>query len=350
MAVTGGITLDKASFVGLILETLGFGIFNALFIATVYALFQKARSDRMNWSLLITLCMIWALTLAHWVVNVCRGAIAFVESQATPMGALSYYADLAVPLYAAKTAIYVMLTFVGDSFVAYRCWVVWGRKHYILILPAMMCLGTVIVGFIATAKFTQVKEGDLIFAATLVPWITSFIIMSLGTNVLCTFLIAARIVASQRRVAAYSKGPSPGVFLSSRISSVLIIIVESAGVYSAALISLVTVYLLDSNGQYAILDLTAPIIGITFSMIIIRVSLVDSGSKGPQSGSAGLRSWASGSRDPGRLPSASRAVAVNVTRLVEMNGDQHAVQYDSDTKSVPTYSDGGKDAALYTTP
>ncbi|TRM58212.1 hypothetical protein BD626DRAFT_573846 [Schizophyllum amplum] len=354
------ITLESASFVGIVLETLGFGVFNALFIATVVALVRRARTEgHFNWALLGTLVVICALTWTHWIINIGRASRAFVNAQAEPGGAAIFYADLSAPSYAAKTAVYVMLTFVGDTFVTYRTWVVWARNYYVAILPALMCIGTLSVGSVATAKFTVLKAGDLIFAASLVPWVTSFIIMSLGTNVLCTLLIAARILATQRRLA--------DSYISTRITSALALVVESAAAYSAALIALVTVYLIGSNGQYAILDLTAPLIGITFAMIIIRVSLADAASQRtassrelqpwrvstrpapmsprpwqeesknwPPSPTVRSPSWkpsgASGWPKPPPPPRPSSPVAISV--VVEMDSDAHSLFDTVETKRV----------------
>lgn len=283
---------------------------------------KRASTGRLNWALLSTLVLIWALTFAHWIVNVVRGGKAFVELQGVPYGASAYYADLSQSLYAAKTAIYVMLTFVGDTFAAYRCWIVWSKRHCVIILPMLLCVATLCTGFIATAEFSRMKAGDAIFAQSLVPWVTSFIVLSLATNIVCTFLIAFRVIKSQRRVASYRVG---GGLLAERITAMLVILVESAGTYSAALICLVTVYLLDSNGQYTILDLTTPIIGITFSMIIVRVALVEHASKAESSRASGTVSWANG-RDV-EAPSSPRLsrprrLSVNVVRLVEMSTDR----------------------------
>ncbi|KAJ8689190.1 hypothetical protein PTI98_013239 [Pleurotus ostreatus] len=82
------------------------------------------------------------------------------------------------------------------------------------------------------------------------PWVASFIVLTLSTNVVCTSLILYGILR-----------------IHSAVKDFAIIIVESAAVYSASVISLMTMYSVGSNAQYTVLDMTGPLIGITFRYI-----------------------------------------------------------------------------------
>ncbi|KAF9459673.1 hypothetical protein BDZ94DRAFT_1267760 [Collybia nuda] len=146
--------------------------------------------------------------------------------------------------------------------------------------------------------------------------------MTLSTNVVCTALIAYRILKSQVSIRKFR---NPGQ--RSRVYSAFIILLESAGIYSSGLVALVAVYLLNSNGQFIILDVTAQLLGITFSMIILRVALgiSSSGQTEPSSQSAALS-------DAGTFRMNRRGVAVNVSHLVEVNRDLDA-HSDFDPKS-----------------
>ncbi|KDQ22834.1 hypothetical protein PLEOSDRAFT_1087343 [Pleurotus ostreatus PC15] len=71
-----------------------------------------------------------------------------------------------------------------------------------------------------------------------------------STNVVCTSLILYGILR-----------------IHSAVKDFAIMIVESAAVYSASVISLMTMYSVGSNAQYTVLDMTGPLIGITFRYI-----------------------------------------------------------------------------------
>lgn len=117
--------------------------------------------------------------------------------------------------------------------------------------------------------FTRVTPGNEVFIAEVVPWVTSYVAMTLATNVVCTCtwayyfraiyprldafqaLIALRIIRNRM-----SFSPA-GLARNGRdpLWTSLIIILESAALYSSALIVLIVLYLLDSNAQYVALDI-----------------------------------------------------------------------------------------------
>ncbi|KAK0430728.1 hypothetical protein EV421DRAFT_243306 [Armillaria borealis] len=298
------ISLEKANFVALVLEALLYGSFTVLFIAALWVIFQKRSGINVN--LLSTVIIIWILATVHLILDIVRAVEAFVDTDGT---ALDYYSNLSNPLQAAKTAIYVILTLVGDGFAIYRCYVVWNRKWYIIPGPLLLLCGTGVGGFGATVAFSQAAPGTEVFLPDIVPWITSFISMTLCTNVVCTSLIAYRILSIQRAVR--------GLTQVNTARSALMMILESAAVYSASVVSLMITYTLNSNAQYTVLDLTAPLIGITFTAIILRVSLGIS--------SRDLTAFSQTASDrPQRLSRNRRApVAVNVSHLVEMDVDEY---------------------------
>ncbi|KAF7353826.1 hypothetical protein MVEN_01068200 [Mycena venus] len=308
------ISLDRASLIALVLETFSLGIFTVLCGATVRVIFKRRFSN--NPLMLPTLCLIWILSIVHWIIDVVRAMDAFLNS---PLGALAYYADVSNPLQAAKTAVYVTLTLSGDFFVIYRCYVVWNRSWLVVVLPILLWTGTGVVGYATTHAFLQTHHGG-IFLTQLKPWVTSFICMTLSTNVVCTILIAYRILRTRMTLHKNSGG--------SRVYSALIIFLESAATYSSALIVLVTVYLLNSNAQFIVLDVTAPLIGITFSMIILRLAMT-----GPSETNS--RSAA------GSIP---LRTAVNVSRLVEVSGTGSQRDYGMESFD---RGNGGKAATRY---
>ncbi|PPQ88590.1 hypothetical protein CVT25_009970 [Psilocybe cyanescens] len=257
------ISLAKANFLALVLETLLYGAFTVLFLAALWVI--TVQRSVVNYRLLVTVVAIWLISTTHLVLDVVRAVNAFVDNP-LPGGALEYYGNLSDPLQAAKTAIFVLLTLVGDAFVIYRCYIIWHRQWWVVVLPMLLWCGTGVGGFGATVAFSQAAPGAEVFLPAIVPWITSFISMTLATNILCTLLIGYRIEKIRRDLKGAAVGGSVG-------QSAVIMVIESAAIYSSAVICLMITYQLDSNAQYTVLDLTSPLIGITFTIIILRVSL-----------------------------------------------------------------------------
>lgn len=88
----------------------------------------------------------------------------------------------------------------------WRCYIVWGKRWYVTILPIFMLLSTagehivyadsiqpfdadmlpLVAGFGTTYVFSQVKPGEKVFIHQLYPWITTYFSLTLATTVICT--------------------------------------------------------------------------------------------------------------------------------------------------------------------
>ncbi|KAJ7055613.1 hypothetical protein C8F01DRAFT_1158737 [Mycena amicta] len=303
------LSLGKATFIALVIETFNVGVFTVLFGACLRFILVKKTFD-VNSILTPTLCIIWVLTIAHWIVDIIRARIAFIDN---PGGAVLFLSNPAQPLEGAKIGLYSTITIFADFFMIYRCWMVWNRNIYVLALPVLSWIGTAVTGWVGTAQIVRTQKGGIFFT-NLVPWIVSFFSTSLATNVLCTFLIAFKILQSQIKLRRMGTNHASG-----RVIQALIVFTESAALYSLSLIALLATYQLGINTSFIILDLTASIIGITFSSIILRLSMT-------KSEASKIRSQVSNNTSlprPGGLAGVGVESyplgAVHVSRLVEVN-------------------------------
>ncbi|KAK1233226.1 hypothetical protein PQX77_003623 [Marasmius sp. AFHP31] len=271
----------------------------------------------------------WVLSTVHWILDVIRAKAAFIDTQPLPDGTLGYYLDLSNPLQAAKTAVYVTLTLVGNGFMIYRCYIVWD-SWYMALPPAVMLCGTAVAGYGAAYKFSRVASGAQVFVPAIVPWVTSFFALAFSANIICAALVVIRILSIQRSVGRISGSPSR-INLSLKA---IFIVTESAALYSASVLSLLVLYTLNSNGQYPALDLTSPLIGIVFTLIILRVTLVSDSEQVYPSAQGSTRP------DPSRMVAGAgsehygmqlraTAMSVNVTRF--MDGDSFNCKVSSNT-------------------
>ncbi|KAI0742395.1 hypothetical protein C8Q80DRAFT_904930 [Daedaleopsis nitida] len=271
MSAADAFPLPRAELIALFLESLLFGAFAVLYCISIWILMYRekhhGRSKVHKW-MFATATIMFVLAIAHLCFDVQRAIDGFITHGGSPTGTLDFYSRLSNPTHVGKSVIYITQTLVGDAFVAYRMYVVWGRNPWILVLPLSLLFGTAIAGYGICYELTQVKGSGAIFETNLVPWITSFFSLSLTTNVIATLLITGRIVWSNQKVKKYRAG-----YASLTYWGVVETIVQSAAIYSAALISLLATYVSGSNAQYVCLDSLQPLIGIVFTLIIIRVGL-----------------------------------------------------------------------------
>jgi hypothetical protein len=92
----------------------------------------------------------------------------------------------------------------------------------------------------------------------------SFFSCTLALNAVCTGLIAYRIWRTQQQTREAKMG-------SSNLTKVAIIVVESGAIYLTVLASEVAAFAVGSFMFNIFLDITSPIIGIVFSLIIVRI-------------------------------------------------------------------------------
>ncbi|KAJ7108547.1 hypothetical protein C8R44DRAFT_635915 [Mycena epipterygia] len=225
------------------------GIFLVFFGVTLWVLVQKSQDGRINKALLATILSLFAISTSHLIIDCVRMVQGFIGGAATPYGARAYFSNLGRPTHVAKVALFMAQTCVGDSFVIYRCFVVWSpsRRWGIIAFPLALLGGTIISGIgVLYATTRETTPGATVFLAVLVPWITSFFALTLCTNIVCTVLIAFRIWRAQR--------PVRPIVQHSALRPFMVVVIESGAIYSAALLSMLVVYASGSVGQYPALD------------------------------------------------------------------------------------------------
>jgi len=222
----------------------------------------------------------YILAVTHLSIDVYRAVKAFVDYADIPNGSIAFYGKLSDPTEIAKTAVYSLQTILADSFFVWRCYIVWNKRWSIIVLPVIIVLGTTTAIIVVCWEFSRSEPGNVVFDSVLAPWITSAFSMTLSTTVICTGLIAFRIWRSQRLLKQAR--------VHSTLLPVMVMIVESGAIYSAALISIIAAFASGNNSQYIIIDFLPSLIGIVFTLIIIRVALgiSSSGSSSVQSQTA----------------------------------------------------------------
>ncbi|KIJ24744.1 hypothetical protein M422DRAFT_72321 [Sphaerobolus stellatus SS14] len=265
MTVTNAdLPLDKAEIIAFFLESMLFGISSLLYIITIWTLVTQRKSQRLNSRLVSISTAMMFFNVMHMAVDIDRVLQAFFFQRDLPGGPAAYYARLFDWSELFKTGIFVVQTVLADCFAIYRCHVVWNR-FWIVVFPSMSVVATLATGIGVVVSLGRLSNGSDIFASTLKGWITSFFVLTLCTNFMCTSSIAGRIWFTTRKVKNYSGNRS--------LMPIVIVLIESGALYAASCIALVISYLLGSNAQYIVVDGAFPIISIAFNMIIVRIAL-----------------------------------------------------------------------------
>jgi len=161
-----------------------------------------------------------------------------------------------------------MQTLVGDAFIIYRLNLVWNGNR-LVVYPILTCfIGSIGVAIGALQEVGRASLDTSVFMTSVSHWLVSIFTLTLFTNLSSTTLIAFRIWWTHRKIkdlAVVRSGQG--------ILPAMVIIIESGSIYSACLVILLSLYLLGSYAQYIVLDAVTQIIGVVFSLVIVRVAL-----------------------------------------------------------------------------
>ncbi|KAK0496545.1 hypothetical protein EDD18DRAFT_209398 [Armillaria luteobubalina] len=150
---------------------------------------------------------------------------------------------------------------IADCTIIWRCWVVWAHSWKVTILPILFVIGGIVCGVNVVVHQDTVSSDD----ETGTKWSVATMATTLGTNILCTALIVARIVY----VARGHRGILGGI---RTYRGVLEILVESAALYSLTFIILMILYPIEGSGYMYPQALSFPVTGIAPTLIILRVA------------------------------------------------------------------------------
>ncbi|KAJ6576706.1 hypothetical protein DFH09DRAFT_1031478 [Mycena vulgaris] len=251
---------DESKLVSIFVQSILYGAYSVLFFTTTWMILSRAPLQRTMMG--ISLLMFVVATM-HVAVNFTRIIKAFIIFAGATGGPAAFFNQLAEFTQMFGSTLYVIQTLVGDALVLYRCYLVWERKLWVIAFPFALLLGSTATGIGILWAFDKVGRAE-IFAEELSHWITSFFSMTFATNVICTALVAYRVWAINRKHVS---------FRGRKLRSLMLLIVESGAIYSATLMVLLILYNVDSWFQYVVLDAVSPIVGIVFSVIILRIAL-----------------------------------------------------------------------------
>jgi len=240
-----------------------------LFVGTLYVLYRGRRENNsMQYVMLGSAITMWIVSTVHLGLDFSRILTAFITHRDDKGGPGSYLLRRSSTLNSMiATIFYFVQTLVGDSFLLYRMAIVWGNNWRIIAAPFVLLLANAATASGAMYHFVKILTDQKVSVAVqLVHWIVAFLVLTLLTNFVCTALIGIRIWKMNTF--------SAHIMDNSNLKSVMLVIMESGAVYSCVLLALLICYFSGLRwAAYLLLDALVPIIGIVFSMVIIRLGL-----------------------------------------------------------------------------
>jgi len=259
--------IHTAQLVSLWMESIFYGIFLVTFFACVKVLvladghFKRWQDIRGN--MLFAALAMFATATTDMSFGLAHNIIAFVKFDGKP---IDQFGKINSWMNVGKMATFVIQTFIGDSILLYRCWLVYNRNFWVILLPILMWLAETACGTVSVVLNTRLTDPNVLLNSSNVePFITTILALTVVVNVLTTGLIVYRIRTVRMDLgdcAVISRHP---------LSNLLRIMIESGLIYTTSAVVLFCVYVSSSRAQFTVAHSVVQIIGITFNLIIIRV-------------------------------------------------------------------------------
>ncbi|KAK7012814.1 hypothetical protein R3P38DRAFT_1557304 [Favolaschia claudopus] len=249
----------RESYIGVFLENIIYGVYLSVFVECLRLVTNRKAHGAKHIYLVATTLIMFILITMRCVIDTYRCVAAFD-------GADLNFGALNSPLGILTNVCWVLVTTVADIFIVFRTYIVWGHDWRVIVLPVLFSLANLGTGALAVATVAETGNPNSAISSSKVA-ANAFMSLSLCTNVVCTGLIAFRIIQVQRQVswmvASNTRRPSEN-------RRVLSVLVESAAIYTLLLIA--TMIAEQSFVSFILINCGSPTIGVVFSYIIIRVS------------------------------------------------------------------------------
>ncbi|KAK0185442.1 hypothetical protein F5146DRAFT_1070198 [Armillaria mellea] len=256
-----------------ILESLLQGLYTLIVATTLWTTFSTSKKAG-NSFLLTVVITLYVLTTVAFSVDWAYQRRAFIQNGENFLTVFNALQAISPWWRVSQLVIGIsggLSTFIADITIIWRCWVFWGRRWLIVLIPGLCAIaGTIAKSmqinsvFINTTSDISNTGG---FAAN-INWAVIYLSLTLATTLLCTLLIVYRIVQLASGISSYGK--------------IMEIVIESSAMYSLTLIVYLALVARNLESSYYADIIMAYIKVIAPTLLIGRVAAGSSSSSSNQ--------------------------------------------------------------------
>ncbi|KAJ8454148.1 hypothetical protein ONZ45_g19417 [Pleurotus djamor] len=260
-----GISIEMATLVAAFLEVFLYGIYVMLFGKTVQLMYSRpgASTSPALWSGIL---LLFILSTMHIGITLRRFVNAFVVLRNEPGGPTAYIADQTEWLSLFSLSIYGVSTFIGDCLVVWRCFIVWGKKWWIVFVFGTMVCALEACGISVMIQISRLTSVEEIFATKITEWFEAFVVLSMSNNLLVSALIIYRLMNVSKTM-----GSSLGAHHGRRYRRLALVVLESASIYPICMVIYLTVYRSGSQAHWTLNTVMVQILAITPCLMVYAV-------------------------------------------------------------------------------
>ncbi|KAJ7149675.1 hypothetical protein C8R46DRAFT_1125747 [Mycena filopes] len=250
---------DQATFLGFGLEGVAYGVNVVLFGIATHVLVRKSRRNRRsNLPFLVFTFLMFALCTVHYALNfnnVYDGTMVHVRPHIAEETHLLVGAD----------TIWLLTDFFSQLLLIYRCYLVWGRSLWVVVLPLLIALASAACGFAVTGLVNAINPTAPQVPPALVPIGDADFALSIILNFMVSSLIVGRIWwMSRGGVVPHS---------SNAIQQATGLIIESGLLFLAVQFVFVILFAIAHPAQAVVEPIATQVYVISPMLIVVRIGM-----------------------------------------------------------------------------
>lgn len=255
---------DSAALVGFACEAVLYGCYTILFIVSTNLTLRRSHSRGCVNKPIFTISILLYLSCSiHFALEFYH----FYDVLST--AGVKNFANETNELVGADLLI-SLTDFFGEVILIYRCWLVWSKNYWIIVLPSLTAIAGPACVIEVLHLLSQIDPTSPMAPPSLVPLGLAGFVLPLCANVMVTTLIAVRIWYLSPHRARDSRGAR---FPMDTSRPAIGIVVESGMAYLAVQLVFVVLFAIRHPAQGIVAVIAVQIYGIAPSLIVIRVAL-----------------------------------------------------------------------------
>ncbi|KAJ7488133.1 hypothetical protein FB451DRAFT_1025849 [Mycena latifolia] len=266
---------EQSNYVATHLAAVGFGIHIVVFATvTYYALLSRTMSKSRMWIFwLVFNTLLFAMGTINLACSIRFNENAWVNDREYPGGPFNYLIEQqSLPFMTLGNVASILASFLSDGLLLYRAGVLWNFVWYIVLPPAMFFIACIILSVMVVIQLA-------IPTAPLPPLSLAVWIVLMILPIWLTILIAGRILY-HRKTMIEVLGPQ----YAKNYAGISAIVIESAVPFTIISIILLGLFGDNNTGQNLFIALMVQVECIAPEMIILRVVMGRSWTKGTMAG------------------------------------------------------------------
>ncbi|KAJ7274749.1 hypothetical protein C8J57DRAFT_1312677 [Mycena rebaudengoi] len=250
---------DQATFLGFGLEGVAYGVNVVLFGIAIHVLLRRSRRKRLSiLPIFAFTCFMFALCTVHYALNFNN------VYDGTMVHARPHISEETHLLVGADT-IWLLTDFFSQLLLLYRCYLVWGKSIWVVILPLLIALASISCGLAVTGLLISISPTAPQAPAALVPIGDAYAALSLILNFIVSTLIVGRIWWMTREGSISHS--------TALIQNAIGIVIESGFLFLAIQLVFVILFAIAHPAQAVVEPIATQIYVTSPMLIVVRVGM-----------------------------------------------------------------------------